>query len=406
MAYVFPIPVQWLSMVTKSRPILIVSLIAVVNAIGYGIIIPILYTYTRKFGMSDFDVGLLVSVFSVCQFLSTPVIGRMSDKYGRKPLLVASLAGTAVSFLLMATAPSALFIFLARALDGLTAGNLPVASAVISDTTAPKDRAKGFGIIGASFGFGFIVGPAMSAFFLRFGDAAPFWLAAGVAAISVILTALYLPETNAHGREVSRGKIFDIPKLVRSAWDPDVGVALISTFVYAITFSMYVFAYQPFAIKVLGMDPVHIALNFTGIGVVGLIAQGFMLPRLVRLVGERVLLLGSLVGVTITFVALYLARSPAVFVGITIIHAFLNAPVAPLIQTLLSKETDEKSQGSVLGLNSSYASVGQIIGPLLGGSIASQSVHGPFLAAGATAAVCLFLAAKMLHHHVRKASAF
>src|SRR3989304_9572761 len=148
----------------KNRNLLVVSAVAIVNALGYGIIIPILYSYSQKYGLSDFENGLLFSVFSICQFISTPVIGRLSDKYGRKPLLLISLAGTAASFLLMAFAPSALFLFLARALDGITAGNIPVASAVISDTTEPKDRAKGFGIIGASFGFGFIFGPVISAF--------------------------------------------------------------------------------------------------------------------------------------------------------------------------------------------------------------------------------------------------
>src|SRR5687767_12616977 len=142
-------------MFKKNRNLLIIALIAVVNALGYGIIIPILYSYSVKYGLSDFENGLLFATFSIFQFIATPIIGRLSDKYGRRPLLIFSIAGTGVSFLMMAFAPSAPFLFLARALDGITAGNIPVASAVITDTTEPKDRAAGFGIIGASFGFGF-----------------------------------------------------------------------------------------------------------------------------------------------------------------------------------------------------------------------------------------------------------
>src|SRR3989344_5698530 len=142
----------------KNRNFLIIAFIALVNALGYGIIIPILYSYSLKFGLNDFQNGLLFSLFSICQFASTPLIGRMSDKFGRKPLLLISIGGTAVSFFMAAFAPSALFLFLARALDGITAGNIPVVAAVISDTTEPKDRARGFGIIGASFGFVFIFG--------------------------------------------------------------------------------------------------------------------------------------------------------------------------------------------------------------------------------------------------------
>src|SRR3990167_7913986 len=155
-------------MLRQNRNILIIALIAIVNALGYGIIIPILYAYSLKYGLTDFQNGLLFSTFSLSQFISTPIIGRLSDKFGRRPLLIISISGTALSFFMMAFAPNALFLFLARALDGITAGNIPVASAVISDTTTSKDRAKGFGVIGASFGFGLIFGPAISALTVGF----------------------------------------------------------------------------------------------------------------------------------------------------------------------------------------------------------------------------------------------
>src|SRR3989344_8135631 len=158
----------------KNRNLLVVSIIAVVNALGYGITIPLIYSYSQRFGLTDFENGLLFSVFSLAQFIATPIIGRMSDKYGRKPLLLISLIGTAISFVMMAFANSAAMLFVARALDGITAGNIPVASAVISDTTETKDRARGFAIIGASFGFGFAFGPAISSFTVGFGNARPF----------------------------------------------------------------------------------------------------------------------------------------------------------------------------------------------------------------------------------------
>ena len=119
----------------ENRNLLIIALIAIVNALGYGIIIPILYSYSLRFGLNDFENGLLFASYSLAMFLSTPIIGRLSDKYGRRPLLIVSIGGTAVSFFMMAFAPSALFLFLARIIDGITAGNIPVASAVISDTT-------------------------------------------------------------------------------------------------------------------------------------------------------------------------------------------------------------------------------------------------------------------------------
>src|SRR5581483_8103995 len=158
-------------MFKNNKSLFIIALIALVNMLGYGIVIPILYAYSRKYGLSDFQNGLLFALFSVCQFISTPIIGRMSDKYGRKPLLLISIIGTAISFFLMAFAPNALFLFISRALDGLTAGNIPVAFAVISDSTKPEDRPKAFGMIGSAFSFGFVFGPAISAFTVGLGAA-------------------------------------------------------------------------------------------------------------------------------------------------------------------------------------------------------------------------------------------
>src|SRR4051812_6748486 len=151
-------------MLKNNRNLAIISLIALVNMLGYGIIIPILYAYSKKFGLSDFDNGLLFAIFSICQFISTPIIGRLSDKYGRRPMLLISIIGTAVSFFMTAWAPNAFILFLSRALDGLTAGNIPVAFAVISDTTKPEERARAFGLIGSALNFGFVFGPAIAAF--------------------------------------------------------------------------------------------------------------------------------------------------------------------------------------------------------------------------------------------------
>jgi MFS family permease len=214
-------------MFKNNRSLIVIAVIAIVNALGYGIIIPILYSYSLKYGLSDFQNGLLFALFSICQFVSTPVIGRLSDKYGRKPLLVLSIAGTAISFLMMAFAPSAIWLFVARALDGITAGNIPVASAVISDTTEPKDRAKGFGLIGASFGFGFIFGPAISAATIGFGTSTPFLIAAIVSLIAVVMTMVILPETNKNLGVMSHQKLFDLKKLFDSIFDEKIGETLL-----------------------------------------------------------------------------------------------------------------------------------------------------------------------------------
>lgn len=390
----------------KNRNLLIIALIAVVNALGYGIIIPILYTYSVKFGLSDFQNGLLFAVFSVFQFISTPFIGRMSDKYGRKPLLVISLAGTAISFFMAAFAPNAAFLFIARALDGITAGNIPVASAVISDTTEPKDRAKGFGIIGASFGFGFIFGPAISAVTVGFGDAIPFIIAGVISVVAVILTALILPETNKHLGEIRKGKLFDMKKFFHALIDENVGATFLISLVYSFAFGMLIYGFQPYSVKVLKLSANEISALFTLFGVVGLITQIAFLPKVTKILGDKKSFQYSLLLLSFAFLGMFLITDIFLFVVISIIFGFANSFVNPLIQTILSKETDEKSQGSMLGLNASYISIGTIFGPIFGGVIATYSIASPFLAGGVCILICFLLTSRVLKRGVKKESAF
>lgn len=389
-------------MFKENKNLLIIALVAVVNALGYGIIIPILYSYSLKFGLSDFQNGLLFALFSLCQFISTPIIGRLSDKFGRKPLLIISIAGTAVSFLTMAFAPNALFLFIGRALDGLTAGNIPVASAVISDTTAPKDRAKGFGIIGASFGFGFIFGPAISGLTAGFGLHVPFLIAAGVSIVAVVLTALFLPETNKHMGQLKQGKLFDLGKLVHALFNADVGFTLLITFLYSFAFALFMYAYQPNAVKSLHLSPQQISAAFTVFGVVGLLAQMLVIPRVIKIWGEYRALVGSLVILSLSFFGFYFANSFLTLVLISIILALVNAFVNPLVQTFLSKEVDAASQGEIQGINASYMSIGMIIGPVVGGIAATVSIPFPFILGGVMIAGCAGLAIQIHKQQLKK----
>jgi MFS family permease len=388
-----------MSMFKDNRNLLIIALIAIVNALGYGIIIPILYSYSHRFGLSDFQNGLLFSVFSVCQFIATPIIGRLSDIYGRRPLLIASIFGTAASFFMMAFAPSAIFLFIARALDGITAGNIPVASAVISDTTAPKDRAKGFGIIGASFGFGFVFGPAISALTVGFGESVPFIIAGTVSLIAAILTYFLLPETNQHMGLVKKGKLFDFIHLAHALVDKKVGLTLILSFIYSLAFSLFIYAYQPMSVRVLNLTPAQISINFTLFGLVGLIAQALIIPRVTRKFGEKTTLRNSLLLGVGTFLGFYLTSTLTMFTLVSIAHALVNGFINPLVQSLLSQEVDEHSQGSIQGINASYVSFGMIIGPVIAGGLASYMIRLPFLVGALAVLVCFLMSLQILSRH-------
>ncbi len=391
----------------KNRNLLIIVLIALVNMLGYGIIIPILYAYSKKYGLTDFQNGLLFSMFSICQFISTPIIGRLSDKYGRRPMLILSIAGTTASFFLMAFAPNAAFLFIARAIDGLTAGNIPVAFAVISDSTKPEERAKAFGFIWAALNFGFVFGPAIAAFTVGLNQALPFIIAGIITLIATLITAFYLPETNKHMGEIKNKKLIDLPRLWHTLFDKDLGPIFIITFVFFLAFSCaLLYGFQPFTMKVLKVTQSQNALLFTVFGIIGLISQTFLVGFVSKVLGLKKAFSTSMIFTSLAFLIMFFSRSIPVFVIGMLILGLFNNIVQTLIPTILSRETDEKSQGSIMGLNASYQSVGMIFGPILGGITASFAITMPFITGSILVLVCFFLSFRVLRPGIKKESAF
>src|SRR6185295_17248006 len=158
-----------------SRPLVIIFLTVLVNLIGFGIIIPLLPFYAQTFGASPVTIGLLFAIFSLCQLIAAPALGDLSDRYGRRPVLIFSLLGTVVSFVMLALAHTLTLLFLARIVDGLSGGNISTARAYVADVTEPKDRARAYGFLGAAFGLGFIFGPALGGVLAKYGYTAPIW---------------------------------------------------------------------------------------------------------------------------------------------------------------------------------------------------------------------------------------
>lgn len=390
----------------KNKNLFLVAIVAVVNALGYGIIIPVLYTYSKKFGLTDIQNGLLFSLFSFCQLIATPIIGRLSDKYGRKPLLAISLIGSAVSFFTMAFAPSAIFLFIARALDGITAGNIPVISAIISDTTDEKNRGKGFAILGASFGFGFVFGPAIASFTVGINASLPFIIAGAVSLVAVLLTFIILKETNVHVGEIKEKSTLNFKALFNDLKDRNIAYLLTILFLYTTGFNLFIYAFQPFAIKILNIDVIHISWIFTGIGIMGIVAQGFIFPQVSKRYNLRKVYVVSLVLLSTVFFVLSFSNSYLYFLSVLLLMALINSFVGPLSQTFLSKTADSKSQGSIQGIGSTFSSLGQIVGPIIGGIISSYALKYSFVVASFLILICVYFAVKLLHAHFVRESAF
>src|SRR5262249_40479128 len=219
-----------------TRPLFIIFLTIFVNLVGFGIIVPLLPFYAETFGASPFTIGLLFAVFSLCQLAAAPALGEWSDRYGRRPILVFSLAGTVVSFVMLALAHNVAMLFAARIVDGLSGGNISTARAYVADVTEPKDRARAYGLIGAAFGLGFIFGPALSGILAHYSYTAPIWAAAALTLVATAMAWLWLPET-VHRAQAGTGNPFRyLPGLIRR---PLARRALAIDFLYWFSFAVF-----------------------------------------------------------------------------------------------------------------------------------------------------------------------
>lgn len=350
---------------------LVLMMVMLINALSYGTIIPLLYPYASRFGLNATGLGMLFASFSLCQFIATPIIGRLSDKYGRRPLLIISLIGTTVSLSLFASAQSLVVLFIARMLDGITGGNMSVAQAVIADTQKPEQRAKWFAMLGASFGFGFLIGPAMGGILSQYGLTVPFWTAAAISAAGAVLAMFLLPETRKKGilekvHIKKRERLIDPRKLISALKTPTTGILLAITLVASIGQNAFVIGFQSVTVDILKFTPTQIGLIFTAFGVANIIMQGFGVRLLLKKFSSRQLLKWSLV-LGVLFVGLMgFAIYPFWFLLLLGMYMFIP-PSAPFISAMISNATKDEDQGGILGLSQSYTSLGQIIGPVVAG---------------------------------------
>ena len=377
----------------------IVTSIAFINSVSFTIIIPTLYPYAKQFGLSDFEASLLTTAYSLSQFLGTPVLGQLSDRFGRKPLLVISLLGTVASNLLAAVAGVPWLLFGARILDGVTGGNNSVAQAVISDITSAEQRTQAFGIYSGLFRLGFVVGPPLSYLAqtlptLSIGPwgvsslGMSFLVSAAIALIAAILCLLFLSETqsNTEEDETHDSKIkkkLNFISLFTALGRPTVGRILLMTFLNGFTFTIFTFAFQPFFINVLEQDEKNLALAFVAVGVLSFVAQVFFLEPLRQRFSLVNVLVGALIGRGLLFILIPTLPNIVAFSVLLGLFGLVNAFPMPLIDSILSTRSSQQEQGEILGLNASYLSISNAIGPAVSGLIVTAFGYSvPFWVAG------------------------
>jgi len=363
-----------------SKPLLVLFLTILVNLIGFGIIIPLLPFYATTYGASPLMVGLLFASFSVSQLIAAPLLGAWSDRWGRRPVLILSLIGTAVSFVMLAMATNLAVLFAARIVDGLSGGNITTARAYIADVTAPEERAKAYGFLGAAVGLGFILGPALGGFFSHISYTAPIWVAVIVTVAATVLAWIWLPET------VHRAQAASVSpwKAVREvAGRPNLRVLLGVDFVYWMSFAVYQTTFALFGAHRFGFDAAKTGYFLSAFGFLGVIVQGLLVGPIVRRLGERTTLTAGLLLAAIGWGGSALTYSLPVFTLMLVPGAMGIGLCNATLSALISHSAGPGEQGSVQGAAGALESVGRAIGPVWGNGALERFGEGSAYAAAA-----------------------
>jgi DHA1 family tetracycline resistance protein-like MFS transporter len=375
-------------------PLLPIFLIVLVDILGLTIILPLLPFYAEHLGASATVVGLLISSYAFCQLIAGPILGRMSDHMGRKPLLIVSQIGTLIGFLILAFAGSLWMVFLSRIIDGLTAGNLSLAQAYIADVTEPENRAKSFGVIGIAFGIGFLIGPGISGFLAQFGYVYPILAAAFLSASSIVCTATLLPKVEPHtllegdsGPAGRRLSVLDWKAYAEYFARPKLGRLLWQFFFFAFSFALFISGFalyaqrrytlhgQPFGAKEVGYV-------FAWVGFLGLIIQGGLVGRLVKLLGERTLVWTGFAISALGYGLLAWTRTVGGLLGACTVNS-CSGVLRPAVTSLITQQAGKREQGVVLGLTQSITSISQIVAPVIAGSLIDRGQLGAWALATA-----------------------
>jgi len=364
-----------------TTPLIIIFVTVFIDLVGFGMVIPILpfYAETAPFNATPFEIGILFSIYSWMQFFFSPVLGRLSDKYGRRPILFFSLLGSAVGYFVIGFASTLFMVFLGRVIGGITGGNISAAQAYIADITTKENRARGMGLFGAAFGLGFILGPAIAGILSKYGVHVPFYFAAVLSLANAIALYFILPESLKTGaRTVLPERKNRLLELFESLKDKEFRVINLVYFLLITAFSIMTYAFVLYTAFRFGYNAEQNGYLFAYVGFIAIIAQGFLFSRLVKRFGES-----NLVTVGCFLMCASLLAVPLVgpqfggLIGLLVGMAFLsfgNSLASPALTSLASKTAGEHEQGRAMGIMQSGASLARAIGPIIGGVLLNNAM--------------------------------
>ena len=342
--------------------------------IGFGIIIPILPYFAGSFGATPAEVGAVIGAYAAAQFIAAPLLGRLSDRYGRRNTLFFTTAFAVTGYVILGLAESLLLIFISRILTGFMSGNISVAQAYISDITDIKNRAKGYGILGAAFGLGLVTGPALGGFLSNWGYSAAAYGAAFLNLLSIIVIFFYLPETiNPGALTQNQQKFgFDLDSLISALKRPFAGPILKIRFVFSIGFSIFTTVFAIYTETGLHLSAQMTAWLLTYAGILIVIIQGFLVDRLTYFISEAKLLFFSTILLAASLIGWAFIRSVPMLYVVLIPLALAGGVFNTVINSALSKIVDEQEIGGMLGISASVESSTRIFAPSMGAYLLSE----------------------------------
>lgn len=373
----------------------LIFLTVFIDLLGFGILIPILPAFAKtELLVDETAIGVVVAVYSFVQFLFNPILGRLSDKLGRKPIIVISLMINAIGYILFAFASSYILLLVSRIVAGIGGSSISAAQAYIADVTTKDDRAKGMGIIGAAFGLGFLFGPLIGGFLASYGYMVTGFGSATFSILAFILTIVLLPESNVNRKVPSgtRRKLVDVDGLKNVFAKPDRAILIFLFFVLTFSFANIYGTFALLGLEVYGFSDKQNGFIFGILGLTSAIVQGGLIGRISKVVSKKnILKFGSF------FIMVALAFIPygGTFLRLAIICIILSIGTGifqPTVLSLISEVTPEDEQGVTLGVNQSFSAFARVLGPLWGG-FAFEFLGYPFpFLTGAAFTLILFLA--------------
>jgi len=352
-----------------------IILVVFIDLLGFSLILPLLPYYAETFQANQTVTGILIASYALMQLIGAPILGRLSDRFGRRPVLLVSVFGTFLGFLLLGFANALWMLFASRILDGLTGGNLSVAQAYISDVTDEKSRSKGLGMVGAAFGLGFIIGPVTGGLLSQWGYAVPAFAAAAISFINLILIYAWLPESltdEKRSQMTEKRPAVTLNALLVAFQRPFTGSILITRFFFGLAFAIVQTIFGLYALAKFNLTARETGFVLTYVGVLSVIMQGFLVGRLTSRYREDLLI--SISVVLMGFALLGWAFAPSVFwlyittTPIALAGGLLNT----LLSSTLTKAVAPQEIGGILGLSSAVESSTRIIAPILGGVLLQQ----------------------------------